>query len=147
MVLSFMTLYAQNMEEPAHSSDYYFSTTVKGDIETVTGQLKKSLKAEGFSVVTEINMQETLAEKLDVEIMPYRILGVCNATYAYETMQKEENIGVFLPCKMVLKQVEDNMVEVVAVNPSVLIELVGNEELDEAASEVTERFEKIIKGL
>ena len=82
MVLSFMTLYAQNMEEPAHSSDYYFSTTVKGDIETVTGQLKKSLKAEGFSVVTEINMQETLAEKLDVEIMPYRILGVCNASYA-----------------------------------------------------------------
>ncbi|MEZ5196587.1 MAG: DUF302 domain-containing protein [Bacteroidales bacterium] len=112
---------AQQGDSSKSNDSYYFSKTVKGTLESVTAQVKESLKEESFSVITEIDMDKTLKEKIDVDIQPYRILGVCNAKYAYQTLQIEENIGIFLPCKMVIKQLDENTVEVVSVNPSVLM--------------------------
>lgn len=138
---------AQVGDKSEGDNNYYFSKTVKGNLESVTTQVKQSLKAENFSVVTEIDMDKTLKEKIDVDINPYRILGVCNAKYAFQTLQIEENIGVFLPCKIVIKQLDENKVEVVSVNPSALMQMLGNEELTKVAGEVTEKLKRIVEGL
>lgn len=140
-------VYAQDNADEITDGQYFMSKKVNGDIQTVEENLKGILKDQGFSVVTEISMDKTLAEKLDVRIMPYRILGVCNAGYAYQTLQVEENIGVFLPCKIILKQVEPETTEVVAVNPSSLMEMLGNDELVKIAGEVTKKFRMVMEEL
>ncbi len=147
LIISVFSLNAQVGANPIPNDNYYFSKSIKGTIESVTAQVKESLKAEGFGVVTEIDMDKTLKEKIDVDFKPYRILGVCNATYAYQTLQIEENIGVFLPCKMVLKQMDENTVEVVSVNPTALMQLLGNEELTRVAIQVTEKLQNVMKSL
>lgn len=147
LLLAVFSLSAQVENNPNASNNYYFSKNVKGNIESVTKLVKENLKTEGFGVVTEIDMDKTLKEKIDVDYKPYRILGVCNATYAYQTLQLEENIGVFLPCKMILKQMDENTVEVVSVNPSALMQMLGNDELTKIAEQVTEKLQKVVKNL
>lgn len=147
LLISVFSLNAQVGSNPIPGENYYFSKSVEGTIESVTQQVKESLKSEGFGVVTEIDMDKTLKEKIDVDFKPYRILGVCNATYAYQTLQIEENIGVFLPCKMVLKQMDEKTVEVVSVNPSALMQMLGNDELTRVAEQVTEKLQRVVKSL
>jgi len=139
---------APEKPENSTSEKYYFSKTVEGDFEEVTAEVKALLKEEGFSVITEIDMAETLSEKLDeVDMQPYRILGVCNAQYAYATIQEEENIGLFLPCKLIIKQVGDNKTEVVAVNTEYLMQMFENEELYDIAANVNKKFKKVLNRL
>jgi uncharacterized protein (DUF302 family) len=123
----------------------YFSKTLKGDLQSVEEQLRVELKKEKFGVITEIDMSKTLKEKLDADIMPYKILGVCSPKHAYEALKAEENIGVFLPCKVILKQTDEETVEIVTVNPARMMEIIGNEELDKTAKEVGEKLETIIQ--
>lgn len=123
----------------------YFSGKVDGTIESVEDLLKKELEKEKFGVITEVDMTKTLKEKIGAEIMPYKILGVCNAKFAHQALQAEENIGVFLPCKVILKQVDDNTVEVVSVNPSTMMQMIGNEGLNKTADEVGQKLEKVIQ--
>ncbi|MGM0496400.1 MAG: DUF302 domain-containing protein [Bacteroidota bacterium] len=135
-------------QDEVKSEKFYFSKTVEGNIEEVTPKVKSVLKEQGFSVITEIDMSKTLNEKIDgVNMNPYRILGACNAKYAWETIQKEENIGVFLPCKLILKQKSNNTTEVVAVNPSKLMKMLGNEELNLIADDVSTKFKNALKNL
>jgi uncharacterized protein (DUF302 family) len=138
---------AQVGTEPKMGENYTFSKIVEGTVETVTVQLKDALKTDGFGVVTEIDMDKTLKEKMDVDYKPYKILGVCNATYAYQILKIEENTGVFLPCKMVVKQMDENTVEVVALNPSVLMQAMGNMDLSRVADQVTEKLQKVVDNL
>lgn len=124
---------------------YYFSRTVDGDIQLVMDELKSSLKSEGFGVITEIDMTSTLKEKLDdVEMKPYYILGVCNPGYAYKTLQVEENIGVFLPCKIVVKENENGMIDIVSINPEETMKAIGNEKLNPIAADVTSKMKKAV---
>jgi len=147
LLMSIVTIYAAAQDE-VKSEKFYFSKTVEGNIEEVTPKVKSVLKEQGFSVVTEIDMSKTLKEKIDdVNMKPYRILGACNAKYAWETIQKEENIGVFLPCKVILKEQNNNMTEVVAVNPSRLMKMLGNEGLNSIADEVSMKFKDALKNL
>jgi len=151
LILAFLMAIASitvSAQEEVKSEKFYFSKTVKGNVEEVTPKVKSVLKEQGFSVVTEIEMAKTLREKIDgVNMKPYRILGACNAKYAWETIQKEENIGVFLPCKVILKEQDKNMTEVVAVNPSKLMKMLGNEELNSIANEVSTKFKDALKNL
>jgi uncharacterized protein (DUF302 family) len=142
-----LNINAQVGKNPEPNQNYYFSTEVEGNIEMVTDMVKERLKSEGFGIISEIDMDDTFKEKLDVDFMPYRILGVCNPTYAFQTIQIEENIGVFLPCKMVLKQVDDKTVEVVSVNPSALMQMLGNKELIRVADQVTEQLQRVVESL
>lgn len=123
----------------------YFSKTLKGELVAVEKQLRAELKKEKFGVITEIDMSKTLKEKIDADIMPYKILGVCSPKHAYEALKAEENIGVFLPCKVILKQTDDNTVEIVTVNPARMMEIIGNKTLDKTADEVGEKLEMIIQ--
>ncbi|MDX2444300.1 MAG: DUF302 domain-containing protein [Bacteroidales bacterium] len=129
-------------------TQYYFSKKVNYSFEEATTKVKATLKEQGFGIVTELDMDEKIAEKIkDADLKPYKILGACNPGFALETLKVEENIGLFLPCKVLVKQLEDDQVEVVMVNPSVLMGMLGNEELMTVADEVTKRFKIALENL
>ena len=144
-----LTLGLANRAEAGINSnpELYIKTTIHGDFDEITNKVKALLKEQGFSVITEIDMDKKLNEKLDVDVRPYRILGVCNPGYAYETLQIDDNIGVFLPCKIVIKQLDDNQIEVVSVNPSQLMQMMGDEALTRVADQVTVKLKHVIDQL
>lgn len=127
---------------------YYFSKTVEGTFEEVTAKTKTELKKQGFGVITEIDMDAKLKEKLDdVDLRPYKILGVCNPAYAWKTIQVEENIGLFLPCKVLVKDLGNGKVEVVMVDPAALMGMLGNKELVKIAEEVSVKFRTALNSI
>lgn len=143
-IVLILTLGLSAQEAP----DYYFSKVVEGSFEEVIEKTKASLKEQGFGIITEIEMDKTLKEKLDnVDMQRYTILGACNPKFAYQTLQVEENIGLFLPCKVLVKELDKGKSEVVMVNPSVLMEMLGNEQLTGIADEVTRRFQLALETL
>ncbi|MCF6342575.1 MAG: DUF302 domain-containing protein [Bacteroidales bacterium] len=149
-IIFFLTvLFAvQSVTAQQEQQKYYFSKTLNGTFEEITERTKSALKEEGFGVITEIDMDAKLKEKLtDVDLRPYKILGVCNPGYAYQTIQLEENIGLFLPCKVLVKDQGKGQIEVVMVNPSALMRMLGNKELDEVAAKVTEKFRAALEKL
>ena len=140
-ILSTTVLSAQN-------DNYYFSKKVSGSYDEVTSKVKSSLKEQGFGIITEIEMDKILKEKLDnVEMKPYRILGACNPKFAYQTLQAEDTIGLFIPCKVLIKQIDEHNSEVVMVDPSTLMKMLGNEELIPIADKVTALFRKALDNL
>lgn len=112
-------------------------------IETVTALLKE----QGFGVLTEIDVKETLKKKLDVEFKKYRILGACNPGFAHKALQAEDKIGVMLPCNVIVEEHEDGKVEVTAVDPVASMQAVSNESLKPIAEEVRENLKKVIDQL
>ncbi len=142
LILSIQSLSAQENE------NFYFSKTMDGTFEEITNKTKALLKEQGFGVITEIDMDVKLKEKLqDIEMKPYKILGICNPSTAYKTLQIEENIGVFLPCKAIIKDMGNGKVEVVIVNPAALMGMLNKAELVTIANEVSEKFQKALNGL
>ena len=129
------------------SDDLYFKKTLTGNFTEIVDQVKASLKEQGFGVITEIDMDKKLNEKLNTEVKPYKILGACNPAYAYKTLQINDNIGVFLPCKVVVKQLDGNKVEVVSVNPSEMMRMMNDEELTRVAEEVSIKLKAVVEGL
>ena len=112
-------------------------------IEKVT----QALKDQGFGVLTEIDVKETLKKKLDVDFQPYRILGACNPPFAYKALQAENKIGVMLPCNVVVQGLPDGSVEVTAIDPIASMMAVENASLGEIAGEVKGKLEKVIEVL
>ncbi len=130
------------------SGAYYFSKVMSGSMDEVTSKVKSVLKDQGFGIITEIDMHEKLEEKLGkVDVQPYKILGACNPAFALKTLKVEENIGLFLPCKVLVKQIEPGKMEVVMVNPSALMRMLGNDQLVPVADEVTEKFKVALQKL
>lgn len=129
-------------------NEMFFSKTITADFESVTEKVIAEFKKVGFGVITEIDMDQALKEKLDdVNMKPYKILGVCNPGFAYKALQAESNIGVFLPCKVIVKQLDGNRVEVVASNPAMLMEILDNDDLDKLAKEVAEKMKTAIENI
>lgn len=126
---------------------YYFSTTLPGPYDTVDMKVREALKAEGFGVITEINVTETLKKKLDVDYQKYVILGACSPAYAYEALQAENKIGTMLPCNVVIQELADGSFEVAAVNPVASMMAIDNTELTKVALEVTDKLKKAIENL
>jgi uncharacterized protein (DUF302 family) len=142
VILSVITVLTVNAQS------YYLSKTVKGNYKEVVQKTKDVLKEQGFGVTSETQMDKVLSEKLDhVDMKPYLILGVCNPGFAYKTLQAEPNIGLFLPCKVVVKQVDDSKVEVLMINPSEVMKTIKNPELNKVAAEVTKRFKEALSKL
>ncbi len=112
-------------------------------IEKVTDELKK----EGFGVLTEIDVKDTLKKKLDVNFRKYKILGACNPPLAYRALQTEETIGVMLPCNVIVQETPRGEVQVSAINPMVAMQTVSNPNLNEVASEVSAKLSRVINNL
>ncbi len=148
MIAVAMSVNAQSESTVSQTGkDLFFSKQVEGTMDEVYQRVVEALKAEKFGVITEIDMAKTLNEKLGVEMKPYRILGVCNPGFAFEAIQAEPNIGVFLPCKVILKQMDENTIEVVSINPETMMMMLGNEKLDETAEAVGVKLERVIMEL
>ncbi len=127
---------------------YYYNKVLKGKkfdeaIELVTAELKK----EGFGVLTEIDVKETLKKKIDVDFKKYKILGACNPHFAYKALTSEDKIGVFLPCNVVVEEHENGDVEVSAVDPIASMIAVKNESLGSIASEIQQKLRRVIDSL
>lgn len=126
---------------------YYISTTFDGTFEEALSKAAEELKKEGFGILTEINVKETLKKKLDVDFKKYMILGACNPGFAHEALQTEDKIGTMLPCNVIVEEHDDGTVEVSAVDPLVSMETVDNDELKGIAKQVRNLLEKVIKNV
>lgn len=126
---------------------YYINTTIKGVFVNVENAVINALKEEGFGVLTEIDIQEKLQEKLNVEFQKYKILGACNPPYAYEALKHEDKIGTMLPCNVIIQEIENGVIEVAAVDPMASMQAVDNEALIEIAKVIKEKLTKVIQKL
>ena len=127
---------------------YYHNTTLKGiDFDAAIEKTTEALKAEGFGVLTDIDVKTTLKNKIDVDIKKYRILGACNPPSAHKAILTEDKIGVFLPCNVVVHELDNGDVEVAAVDPVASMMAVKNDALDEVASDIQARMKRVISSL
>jgi len=128
--------------------NYFFSTVLKDkSFEEVIGNVKAELAKEGFGVPSEVDMQKTFKMKLDINFRKYRILGACNPEYALKAVESEKNIGVLLPCSVIVQEHENGDVEVAAVDPLASMMAVTNPTVQEIATEITRRLERVIENL
>ncbi len=125
---------------------YYIAKTVAGDFDDVIGRVTEALKAEGFGVLTEIDVSATLKKKIDVDFRPYRILGACNPQMAHKALSAEDKIGVMLPCNVIVQQTDDG-VEVAAVDPVASMQAVDNPGLGEIAGPVKDALTRVVTSL
>ena len=126
---------------------YYFNKTLDLSFEDAIARVTEELKKEGFGILTEIDVQATLKKKLDVDFRPYRILGACNPPFAYKALQAEPNIGLMLPCNVIVQDAGDGKTEVAAVDPLVAMSRVENPDLEPVAKEVRAKLQRVIENL
>lgn len=127
-------------------SDYSFDTTLNMPYEEAIKHVKDALKAEGFGVLTEIDVRQTLHEKLGTEMEPYVILGACNPQLAHRALEQEPEIGLLLPCNVVVRT-EGNGSRVEIADPKSLLGIVGNEQLDAIAQEAAQKLQHVLAAL
>lgn len=127
--------------------DYYFTTKYSGNFEDAVTKVKALLKNEGFGVLTEIDIQKTLKEKLNVDFKKYLILGACNPPFAHKALQAEDKIGTMLPCNIIVQEQSPNTIEVSSINPMTSMQSVKNDALMDIAKEVSTRLETVINNL
>ena len=126
---------------------YYFSKTVNENFDEAIEHVTEELKKEGFGVLTQIDVQDTLKKKLDVDFKKYRILGACNPNFAYRALQAEDKIGTMLPCNVVVEENIDGTVAVSAVDPVASMSGVKNDSLGALAQEVRDKLQRVINSL
>ncbi len=126
---------------------YYFSKITDASFEEVLTKVGDELKKEGFGILTEIDVRETLKQKLDVNFQKYKILGACNPPFAYEALQAENKIGMLLPCNVIVQELPDGKVEVAAIDPVQSMQVVGNSALAKVAEEVQAKLRKVINNI
>ena len=126
---------------------YYFSKTVNADFDAAIEKVTEELKKEGFGILTQIDVKETLKKKIDIDFKKYRILGACNPHFAYEALKAEDKIGTMLPCNIIVQEHENGKVEVSAVDPVSSMMAVKNEALVPIAMQVTEKLSRVISNL
>jgi uncharacterized protein (DUF302 family) len=126
---------------------YYFNTTLAGTFEEAVDRTVLALKSEGFGVLTDIDVQKTLHEKIGATFRNYRILGACNPQLAHEALQLEDKIGTMLPCNVVVQELPNGNVEVAAVDPIASMMSIDNPRLKTAAAQVAEKLKRVIAQL
>ena len=126
---------------------YYFSKKIKESFEEVIEEVNAALKKEGFGILTEIDVKETLKKKLDVEFHKYKILGACNPSFAYKALQAEDKIGIMLPCNVIVQEISEGYVEVAAVDPVASMKAIENPDLLEIAEQVREKLKRVVMNL
>ena len=126
---------------------YGFSKSVNLTYENALQKVTEELQKEGFGVLTEIDVKETMKKKLDVDFRNYKILGACNPPYAYKALQAEEKIGTMLPCNVIVQEMSDGQVEVTAIDPMASMQAVENPALEEIAAEIRNKLKAVIDSV
>ena len=126
---------------------YGFGATVAAALAEAVAQTTQALQAEGFGVLTTIDVRETMKQKLGVEMEPYVILGACNPQLAHRALQAEPNLGLLLPCNVTVRE-RDGQSEVMVIDPDMMLGVVGdNPELSEVAAEASRRLRRVVAAL
>jgi uncharacterized protein (DUF302 family) len=123
---------------------YYFTKTVKVSFDEAVAKVTVELKEEGFGILTEIDVKETLKKKLNVDFRRYKILGACNPPSAYKALTAENKIGTMLPCNVIVQEIPGGQVEVTAIDPLASMQAVENPLLMEIASEISKKLKTVI---
>lgn len=126
---------------------YYFSVILSESFDKTIDRVKQELQKEGFGVLTEIDVKETLKKKLDVDYHRYKILGACNPPFAYKALLEEDKIGAMLPCNVIVQEKEAGYVEVAAIDPLASMQAVENEALADIAETVRAKLKNVINNL
>jgi uncharacterized protein (DUF302 family) len=126
---------------------YYFNKTLKVSFDEAVSRVKDELKKEGFGILTEIDVQDTLKKKLNVDFRKYRILGACNPPFAYQALQAEDKIGTMLPCNVIVQELAQGSVEVAAIDPIASMQAIKNPKLQGIAEQVQVKLKKVIESL
>jgi len=136
-----------NKVENGKIMKYYIEKTTNYSFEEAVERVTEELKNEGFGIVTEIDMQKTLQEKINVDFRKYKILEACNPAFAYKSLQAEENIGIMLPCNIVVQENNLNKVGVAGVNPVSSMRGVNNPKMDDIAMQIQHKLKKVINNI
>lgn len=126
---------------------YGFNVKFNGSFEDAITRVTEELQKEGFGVLTEIDVKATLKKKLDIDKLPYKILGACNPVLANQALTAEPDIGLLLPCNVVVREEEDGSVTVAFMDPAAVMTLVEKEGVEDLAKEVKGRLERVAAGL
>lgn len=127
--------------------NYYISRKIDATFDQAVDRVKESLEKEGFSVLSEIDLQEKMKEMLHVKFKKYKILIAINAEYAYRAIQHEDKIGTLLPCNIIIQQLRKNEIEVAGVDPIISMKAIKNSSVVAIAAEIKEKLERIISSL
>jgi uncharacterized protein (DUF302 family) len=125
---------------------YYYSKTVRAGFDEGVSRIKQALKEEGFGILTEIDVKDTLKKKLDVNFRNYRILGACNPPFAYKALQAEDKVGTMLPCNVIVQEKADGTVEVAAIDPVASMQAIDNPRLRDIAEIIGQKLKIIIQN-
>ena len=126
---------------------YYFRKTLEGHFDDAVRRTTQALQDEGFGIITDIDIKDTLHRKLAVDFRNYRILGACNPKLAYEALRVEDKVGTMLPCNVVVQEVGENSIEVAAIDPVASMSAIDNPRLKEAAEAVRAKLRSVIEKL
>ena len=126
---------------------YYFSKIVPLGFDDAVKRTIEALKREGFGIITEIDVKDTLKKKLNIDFRDYRILGACNPALAHEALQIEDKVGTMLPCNVVVQDVGGGRTEIAAIDPVASMQAIENQRLKQAAVRVQAKLKKVIDDL
>lgn len=126
---------------------YYFSKTLPVGFDEAVRRTTEVLKHEGFGIITEIDVKQTLKAKIGVDFRNYRILGACNPKLAHEALQLEDKIGTMLPCNVVVQEIGNNQTEIAAIDPVASMQAIDNPRLIQAAQRVQALLRSVIEAL
>ena len=126
---------------------YYFSKTIEGSFDDVIARTSQALKQEGFGILTDIDVQKTLQEKIGASFRKYRILGACNAPFAHKALMAEDKIGTMLPCNVIVQEKEDGKIEIAAIDPVASMQAIDNIALHDTAGQVRLKLKKVVEDL
>ncbi len=119
---------------------YGFSTQLNTTLEEATSRVTELLKQQGFGILTEINAHQVVKNRLGIDMRPYRILGACNPNFAHRAIEQEPDIGLLLPCNVLLREEVDGSITVAIMDPQSVMSLVQKRELEELGAEVRQRL-------
>ncbi len=125
---------------------YAMPRTVEGAFDDVVERVRAALASEGFGILTVIDVQATLKEKIGADVEPYVILGACNPTLAHQGLGVEPDLGVLLPCNVVVRR-EGDAIRVAAMEPNAALALAGNDELTPIAAEAHDRLARVMEAI